>query len=104
VSAPYGLTVGQLRLLLASMPKTFDDHVVVLAQDAEGNGFDTLSEAAVGWLNDRHEMEFRGCSPVDDDTWEQAEDRATQDYTTDEDDKSYVPLDEHDHPAVCLWP
>jgi hypothetical protein len=103
------MTVGQLKAILASMPEDFDNKIVVLAQDAEGNGFDTLGEVAVGWFRNDYEGAFRGRTPVDDDTWRQAETEAHKDYTTDEDadeddEAAEIPLDEHDHPAVCLWP
>lgn len=104
MSAPYGMTVGQLKALLASMPDSFDDKIVVLSRDSEGNGFETLGEVAVGWLRTSDDYEFRGFSPSDDDTWEAVENQATLDYTTDEDTEEYVSLDEDDHPAICLWP
>jgi hypothetical protein len=106
VSAPYGLTVGQLKALLDSMPESFDDRIVVLASDPEGNSFDTLSAVAVGWLRNYDEDDFQGRSCADDETWEQVEQQVTRDYLTDEDPNVVEPLllDENDHPAVCLWP
>lgn len=109
MSAPYGLTVGQLKALLASMPESFEDKIVVMSSDPEGNSFDTLAEVAVGWYRNEYEGQFRGCSPQDDDTWERVEAQALKDYMTDEDadpeeDDQLIDLDEHDYPAVCLWP
>lgn len=110
MSAPYGLTVGQLKALLASMPESFEDKIVVLAKDPEGNGFETLSEVAVGFLRTRDENSFHGFVPSDNDVWAQVEAEALRDYLTDEDadedDEEDEPaaLDEFDHPAVCLWP
>jgi hypothetical protein len=105
VSAPYGMTVGQLKAILNSMPDSFADRVVVLSSDAEGNSFDTLSEVAVGFLRLHHDCEFRGFSASEDgDTWSSLDAQALADYTTDEDDGTHVPLDEYDHLAICLWP
>ena len=109
MSAPYGLTVGQLKAVLNSMPDRFDDKLVVLSRDEEGNGFDTLSEIAVGWYRSDDEREFQGFVPTDDDTWDHLEYQATLSYTTDEDgdaddEDARIELDEHDHPAICLWP
>lgn len=109
MSAPYGLTVGQLKALLASMPESFDDKIVVLASDPEGNSFDTLGEVAVGWYRNEYEGQFEGRSPEDDDTWEKVEAEATNSYgyddeDLDQEDAEPISLDEHDHPAICLWP
>lgn len=105
MAAPYGITVGQLKAILNSMPERFDDKIVVLSKDSEGNGFDTLGEIAVGWYRNQYEDDFRGLSPDDGDTWDQLEHQATLNYTTDEDDEdARIELDEHDYPAVCLWP
>jgi hypothetical protein len=106
VSAPYGITVGQLKALLGSMPEEFDDRIVVLAKDPEGNGFRTLDEVAVGWYRNADEDNFRGLPPseYDNDMWKEVEAQVTLDYITDEDTEEHLPLDEHDHPAICLWP
>ncbi len=104
MSAPYGMTLGQLKALLGSMPQEWDDRLVVLSSDPEGNSFDTISAAAVGWYRNIDEREFHGRSPNDGDDWEDVERSATEDYTTDEDDGEHVPLDEYDFPAICLWP
>ena len=45
----YGMTVGELKAVLADLPESWDNRVVVLAKDPEGNGFNTLAELAVGW-------------------------------------------------------
>jgi hypothetical protein len=47
---------------------------------------------------------FDGHWPCEGDRWEDVAAAATKDYTTDEDDGSFVPVDEHDFPAICLWP
>jgi hypothetical protein len=110
MSALYGMTVGQLKALLATMPESYNDRVVVLSSDPEGNSYDTLSDVGVGWYRDRYEGEFHGSSLNNDDTWEGVEAQVTKEYLTDEDadeddeDAEPVALDEHDHPAICLWP
>lgn len=105
VSAPYGLTVAKLKAILAELPSSFDDRIVVLSKDSEGNGFDTLGAVAVGWYRNKYEGGFQGETPDSGETWEQADARVTKEYTTDEDaEDQTIELDEHDHPAVCLWP
>lgn len=37
----HGMTVGQLKKLLAAIP---DDHLVILQKDAEGNGYSPLAD------------------------------------------------------------
>lgn len=100
----HGMTVGEPKTLLAELPDSWDGRVVVLAKDPEGNGFNTLAEVAVGWYRDVDEAQFRGFTPSDDETWEQADQQATADYTTDEDTEEYVDLDADDHPVIRLWP
>lgn len=100
----YGLTIGELKAALAEMPESWDNRVVVLARDPEGNGFDTLGEIAVGWYRDVDEPTFRGISPTDDETWEHAESEATKGYVVDEDTDEEFDLDADDHPVICLWP
>ncbi len=110
MSRLYGLTVGQLKGILASMPDGYDDRIVVLSSDSEGNNYDTLAAVGVGWYRDRYEGEFRGASLDPDETWEAVEAQVTKEYTTDETadeedgEDAVVALDEHDHPAICLWP
>jgi len=103
---PYvGMTLRELRALLAEIPRTMDDHVVVVAHDEEGNGFNTLADIEVGWYRNQDERSFRGTSPGEGETWTAAEVRITEEYQHDEDDPDeWIPVDEHDHRAICLWP
>lgn len=113
MSAPYGLTVRKLKEVLASMPESYDDRIVVMASDAEGNDYDTLCAIGVGWYRDQYEGQFQGASLGDDDTWEKVDAEVTRSYLVGEDwdeeeegdlKPEEVELDEHDHPAICLWP
>ena len=108
MSAPHGITLGQLKALLGSMPEEWGDRLVVLCSDPEGNSFDTARVAVVGWYRDIDERAFHGRSPRDGDSWEDVERSATEDYLAadneDEPDAVGHELDEYDHPAICLWP
>lgn len=111
---PYGLKVRELRRMLIELPAEFDNYVMVVAGDPEGNRFDTLSEIAVGWYSNWDERHFTGYTPVDDGTWPEAMQQATNDFLhgdeededDDEEDSGEEPTIrlEHDFQAICLWP
>lgn len=60
----YYLTVGDLRELLNAIDPEHDDNMVVLSEDAEGNGFSPLVEAEQAiyqpirtWMGERGHLE-----------------------------------------------
>ena len=97
-----GLTVRELRALLADLPAEMDEHLVVLSGDPEGNSFDTLGQVEAGWYFGLYRGDFVGSSPVDHEQWSDAMNRVTQSVLNDED----APLASGPdlNPAICLWP
>lgn len=94
------MTVAELKIALAELPKEFDNFLVVLSKDAEGNGFKPLSEEFSFKIND----EFKISEYFYDADERELVAYNESDYDSFEDFEEEVGECLYVEPCIVLWP